>query len=273
MPTIVDKAVVVPLLRREFDAISRLCETFDDAAWDTATCLPGWSVKDQLSHLVGTEAMLDGEQAPDVDVSHLTHINNEIGRFNELWVESLRPHSGPEVLERFRELTARRLAALEAMTQTDFDAPSFTPVGRDETYGRFMRIRHYDCFLHEHDMRDALGREDRPDPEQLAFVLDEVAAGLGYVVGKKAAMPKGARVRIEITGDGARDLDYEVGDRAELVNRHETEPTVVLRLPAMLFLRLTGGRTDPGPHVGAEVQLDGDEELARRLATNLAYTI
>ena len=39
------------------------------------------------------------------------------------------------------------------MTQADFDAPSWTPAGRDETYGRFMRIRHYDCFMHEHDIR------------------------------------------------------------------------------------------------------------------------
>jgi uncharacterized protein (TIGR03083 family) len=273
MPTIVDKDVVVPLLRREFAAIAKLCEDLDEADWDTPTCLPGWSVKDQLSHIIGTEAMLDGEQAPDVDISHLTHIKNDIGRFNELWVESLRPLDGAEVLQRFREVTARRLAALEAMSQADLDAPSFTPVGRDETYGRFMRIRHYDCFLHEHDMRDAVGREDRADPEALALVLDEVAAGLGYVVGKKAAMPEGARVRIEVTGEADRQLDYEVGDRAELVDHHESDPTVVLRLPALLFLRLTGGRTDPEPHVGEDVELGGDQELARRLATNLAYTI
>lgn len=273
MPTIVDRDVAVPLLRREFASIAQLCEDFDEADWDTPTCLPGWSVKDQLSHVIGTESMLDGEQPPDVDISHLTHVRNDIGRFNELWVESLRPHSGAAVLERFREVTARRLAALEAMSQADFDAPSFTPVGRDETYGRFMRIRHYDCFLHEHDMRDALGREDRMDPEQVAFALDEVAAGLGYVVGKKAAMPPGARVRFDVTGDAHRNLDYEVGDRAELVEQHGDEPTVVLRLPAALFLRLTGGRADPEPVVGADVELDGDPDLARRLAANLAYTI
>lgn len=273
MPTIVDKDRVVLLLRREFAAVARLCEGLGEDDWDTPTCLPGWSVKDQLSHIVGTESMLDGEPAPEVDVSHLTHVTNDIGRFNELWVESLRPLTGPEVLERFQEVTARRLEALEAMSQDDFDAPSFTPVGRDETYGRFMRIRHYDCFLHEHDMRDALGLEDRPDPEHLGLVLDEVAAGLGYVVGKKAAMPPGARVRIEVTGKAARHLDYEVGERARLVERHEEEPTVRLRVPALLFLRLTGGRTDPEPHVGTDVELGGDQELARRLATNLAHTI
>ncbi len=273
MPTIVDKDVVVPLLRREFEAIAELCEGLSEGDWETPTCLPGWTVKDQLSHLIGTESMLEGEAAPEVDVSHLPHVKNDIGRFNELWVESLRPLTGAQVLERFRDVTARRLAALEAMGQEELDEPSFTPVGRDESYGRFMRIRHYDCFLHEHDMRDALGVGDRPDREQLELVLDEVAAGLGYVVGKKAAMPAGARVRIEVTGEAPRHLDFEVAERAALVDRLDAEPTVLLRLPALLFLRLTGGRTDPEPHIGEEIELGGDHDLAGRLARNLAYTI
>ena len=207
MATIVDKDLVVGLLRREFDAIDALGDGLEEADWDTPTCLPGWSVKDQVSHLVGTESMLVGEQPPDVAVDHLDHVANDIGRVNEQWVASLRPRSGREVLERFREVTGRRLADLEAMTQADFDAPSFTPVGRDETYGRFMRIRLYDCFLHEHDVRDAIGVSDRPDPEQLEVVLDEVAAGLGYVVGRKAAMPQGARVRFLLTEPVERALD------------------------------------------------------------------
>lgn len=273
MATIVERDRVIPLLRREFEAVADLCEGLDEADFDRPTCLPGWSVKDNLSHMVGTESMLDGVEAPDVDVSHLDHVQNQIAAFNEQWVESLRSLSGAEVLARFREVTARRLASLEAMTQEDLDAPSFTPVGRDETYGRFMRIRLYDCFLHEHDMREALGLPDREDPEQLALVLDEVAAGLGYSVGKKAAMPEGARVRIEVTSPFERALDYAVDGRAQLVDRLDAEPTVRLQLPAMALLRLTGGRVEPTGHVGTTVTLGGDEELARRLALNLANTI
>jgi uncharacterized protein (TIGR03083 family) len=273
MPTIVAKDLVVPLLRREFDAVIELGRGLDEDAWDTPTCLPGWTVKDQLSHLVGTESMLDGQQAPEVDVSHLEHVRNDIGRFNELWVESLRSEPGTRVLDRFEQVTARRLRTLESMSQEDFDAPSFTPVGKDETYGRFMRIRLYDCYLHEHDMRDALGLADRQDPEQLALVVDEIAAGLGYVVARKARMPAGSGVRIRLTGAVERDLDCEVDARAELVDRLRQDPDVHLRLPVMLFLRLTGGRTDPGPHLGREVELGGDEQLARRLGENLAHTI
>ena len=272
MATIVDRERTVKLLRREFEGLDELCGELTRDEWATPTCLPGWSVKDNLSHITGTELMLDGEPAPDVDVAHLEHVNNDIAKFNELWVESMRPLPGDEVLARFREVTARRLAVLEAMSQEEFDAESFTPAGPD-SYGRFMRIRHFDCFLHEHDMREALGRADRPDADQLALVLDEVSTGLGFVVGKKAAMPQGARVRISVTGPAERDLDVEVAERAHLVERLDEEPTVQLTLPAMRFLRLAGGRQQAEPHIGSEITLGGDEELARRLASNLAFTI
>ena len=78
------------------------------------------------------------------------------------------------------------------MTQADFDAPSWTPAGPDETYGRFMRIRHFDCFMHEHDMRGAVGAPDRPEPTHVASALDEVSTGLGFIVGKRAQAPGGA---------------------------------------------------------------------------------
>ena len=272
MATLVDRDTIMALLRQQFEELEALCRDLDETAWQTPTCLPGWTVKDNLSHIVGTELMLDGEQAPDVDVAHLDHVANDIGAFNELWVESMRPLPGEEVLRRFREVTARRLASIEEMDREAFDAEGFTPAGPD-TYGRFMRIRLFDCFLHEHDMREALGRDDRPDAEQLAMVLDEMATGLGYVVGKKAAMPAGERVRIRVTGAIERDLDVEVGDRARLVERLDGEPTVQLTLPVMLFLRLGGGRSEAAPNVGTDVELAGDEALARRLASNLAFTI
>jgi hypothetical protein len=58
-----------------------------------------------------------------------------------------------------------------------------------------------------------------------------------------------------------------------VVNELSGEPTIGLRMPAMLYLRLAGGRQDPDPHVGTDILLSGDEALAGRLATNLAFTI
>ena len=273
MPTIVDRDLTVTLLTEEFAAISAMCRDFDDAAWMTPTCLPGWTVKDQLSHLTGTEKMLTGEQPPAVTVPAAPYLKNDLARANEVWVEACRPMPGAEVLAGFEAVTDRRRAALEAMTQEDFDKPSWTPVGRDETYGRFMRVRHYDCFLHEHDIRQALGLADRDEPSHVASALAETATALGYIVGRKAAMPSGSSVRIRLTGSVEVTYLVRVRERAEVVDRLDGEPTAGITLPAMLFLRLTGGRVEAAGHLGSDLLLDGDVSLAEHLAGNLAYTI
>jgi uncharacterized protein (TIGR03083 family) len=273
MPVTVDRDHILPILRREYAAIADLCAALDGAEWDLATCLPGWTVKDVLAHIVGTEAMLNGDPFPEADISGYDHFRNDIGRSNELWVESMRPCSGPEVLERFRAVTARRLDSLDAMTQADFDAPSWTPVGPDETYGRFMRVRHFDCYFHELDIRAATGRPDPDDVAALEEALTEPAAALGYIVGRKARMPEGTTVSIRLTDPAPHTWLVEVTDRARVVDRLDADPTVRIELPPIVFLRLAGGRVPAEPTVDRDVRLGGDVELARRLATHLAYTI
>jgi len=263
----------VGLLRHEYRALAELCAPLDDAQWDTATSLPGWTVHDVVSHVIGAEALLLGEPQPDVDVSHLTHLRNPIAEANELWVEALRGTPGPELAARLEEVTGRRLAALDAMSQAEFDAPSWTPAGRDETYGRFMRIRHYDCYLHEQDIRVALGLPFRETVEDLASALDEVATGLGYIVGRRAALPDGSRVRIDLTGPLPRTYLVQLDGRAAVVDRLDGEPTVGIELGASRYLRLTGGRDDPGVAAADGVSFTGDHQLGRHLVEHLSFTI
>ena len=273
MPTVVDRAVVAPVLIDEYEALSDLCGRFGEEDWSSPTCLPGWTVKDVLSHVVGTESMLLGERAPQVELPAYDHVKNPTAEFNEAWVEAMRPLPGAEVLERFRAVAAKRIDALGAMSQDDFDKPSWTPVAPDETYGRFMRIRHYDCYLHELDIRAAVGAADREDPAHVDVALREPLSALGYIVGKKAGLPAGTTVRVRITGPVRETHHVVVEERARVVEDFEGEPTTAIEVPAVLFLRLTGGRADPLPYVGDAITLEGDAELATRLITNLAVTI
>lgn len=272
MPTIVDKAKTVDLLRAEFSAIDELCRSLTPDQWELATCLPGWSVKDAVSHIVGTESMLAGLQTPTFEGERPDHVKNPVAEVNEAWVASMRPLSGAELLERFEEITGTRLQSLDAMTQEDFDGPSWTPAGPDETYGRFMRIRHYDCFMHEQDIRGPVGAPLRPDTAAIESSLEEVETSLGYIVGRRAAMPEGARVRIDLTGPVERSYLVLVEGRARRVDSFEAPPTVGIELPAMLFLRLTGGRSDANPG-SDEIRTSGDRTLAEQLSANLAFTI
>lgn len=273
MPTIVKRDVIVPILVDEFDALSELCGRFTEDDWATPTCLPGWTVKDVISHIIGTESMLLGDQPPPVNVPEYDHVRNPTAEFNETWVESLRHVPGTEVLQRFHEVTTKRSDALRSMSQADFDAPSWTPVSPDETYGRFMRIRHFDCYLHELDIRAAVGAADREDPAHVDLAVREPLSALGYIVGKKAGLPRGTTVSLRLTGPVNETVHVAVGDRARIVEELDDEPTAAIALPAVLFLRLTGGRVDPMPYVGDSITFAGDAELAARLATNLAFTI
>jgi uncharacterized protein (TIGR03083 family) len=272
MATKIDKQSAVELLRGEFLALGQLGSDLSEGQWATATCLPGWTVRDVVAHVIGTESMLCGEPTPDVDVSHLTHMKNPIAVANEAWVESMRQLSTDELLARFEHVTGRRLSALDAMTQADFDAPSWTPAGKDETYGRFMRIRHYDLYLHEHDIRFAIGVPLRPAVPDIQSSLDEVATGLGYIVGRKAGMPDGERVQIDLTGELVKSYLVQVEGRAVVVDSLDGDPTVQVAMPVMLFLRLTGGRNDKSAALD-EIVYQGDGALGRLLVENLAFTI
>jgi uncharacterized protein (TIGR03083 family) len=173
-------------------------------------------------------------------------------------------------------VAAARTAALEAMTDADFSRPSWTPVGQAD-YRRFMQVRVFDCWVHEQDARDAVGRpghEEGPAAEQS---VDEIVRALGFIVGKKARAPEGTSVLIELTGPVRRDIRVVVaGGRARVADYIEGGPSASLTLSSTAFTRLACGRIDPESVMDGSldgVRIAGDDDLARRVASNLAFTI
>jgi uncharacterized protein (TIGR03083 family) len=275
--TLLDKDDVLAGVFASWDAIAELLADLDEDEWRTATVLPGWDVHDVVAHMVGTESMLLGipTPEPDVDLATVEHVRNFVGAMNEPWVRSLRGESGAELLARFRDVMARRRAALAAIPIEEWNAPTQTPAGPD-SYGRFMRIRAFDCWMHEQDIRAALGRE--PSAAQLSTAdarvsLDEMAASMSFVVAKKGQAPDGSRVLLQLTGPLSREIRVAVDGRAALVEDFGgAEPTTVVTLDGLQFTRLAGGRglVDYRP---AEVEYSGDAVLGARIVENLAYVI
>ena len=273
MPTKLPKESVVAGLHDVWQRLDDLLAGLDDADWERSTCLPGWDVKAIVAHVIGTENVLLGAAQPAVEVSEATHphVRNDIGKFNEAWVEALSSQPPALLLARFRGDVARRKQALADMSPEAWDAVSFTPAGQD-TYGRFMRIRVFDQWMHELDIRDAVGEPGGDEGPAAELALDEMAAAMGFVVGKKAGAPQGARVRFALTGDAARTIDVEVAERAAVVESLSGPPTVTLTMPAGVFARLGGGRADPIT-LRHQVTIDGDVDLGERVVANLAYTV
>ena len=270
----VDKDTVVAALAAEWEATADLCAGLDGAEWAAATDCPGWSVKDNVSHITGTERMLLGHPAPVVDVGDASHVRNDIGRMNELWITERRPWEPAAVLEEFQEVTAERLAALRAMTQADFGAESWTPAGND-TYGRFMRIRTLDSWVHEQDIRGATGRAGHVGGPVVDLVLDEFALAVAFAVAKLGKPPEGARVLIDLTGPAARTWRVQVAERrGRLVDAFDddADPTITLTTDAHAYTRLAGGRIGGAEAISRGlVTLGGDTAAAERILGGLGY--
>ena len=206
--TELDKSDVLSGLFDTWDSLDRLLTGLSEQQWQTPTPLPGWSVHNVVAHIIGTESVLHGISTPeaDIDVSTLAHVRNDVGVANECWIRHLSAESGADLHQRFRILTADRRERLTDMSVDDWNAPTLTPVGPD-SYGRFMRVRVFDCWMHEHDIRDGLD-EPAADAELAGpaarLTLDEMATSMGFVVGKLGKAPDGSRVAIELTGPLAR---------------------------------------------------------------------
>lgn len=272
--TELDKSDVLTGLFETWDSLDRLLTGLSEQQWHTPTPLPGWSVHNVVAHIIGTESVLHGISTPeaDIDVSALAHVRNDVGIANECWIRHLSGESGADLHQRFRTLTADRRQRLTDMSLDDWNAPTLTPVGPD-SFGRFMRVRVFDCWMHEHDIRDALGKpaadaELAGPPARLT--LDEMATSMGFVVGKLGKAPDGSRVAIELTGPLARTIRVVVDGRAKLVDDFGgQQPTATIRVDGVLFTRLTGGRA----HDVGDVELSGDKEVAARIVEHLNYTI
>ena len=272
--TIVDRHHIVAALDEQWDALVDVAVDLRPDDWLASTDCPGWTVKDVYAHIIGTESMLLGRPTPAVELpQNLPHVHNDMGRFNETWVMSYSERSGSEMLADLGEVITERRAALAKMDQDAFDALAWTPAGED-TYGRFMRIRVMDQWFHEQDVREAVGRPGHLDGLAPEVVLDELTAAIGYVIGRKAEVPPGASVRIDLKGPMSHRWDVVVTDRARVVDWLKDEPTVTITMPGATFCRVVGGRRPWDDRwVRSATVVYGDDDIAKLVLANLPFMI
>ncbi|ONM46996.1 maleylpyruvate isomerase family mycothiol-dependent enzyme [Nocardia donostiensis] len=273
-----DRAETISLLSQQWDALADLVAGLDENRWRTPSPLPGWTVFDVLAHVIGTESFLLGEKPPaqhpkhaKVDVRTLPHVRNEIGVMNEIWVQRLRPLPGRELLQLFRDVTDRRHKMLAAMADAQWQVPTQSPVG-EVPYGRFMRVRLFDCWMHELDIADALGVAVDEGGRRGELAFAEFTASLPRVLVKLGKAPEGSSITFDLTGPLARRLHIEVGGRARYVEALDAPATVTITLDAGLLARLGGGRVTADSVLG-RIHFTGDSDLGRQLVRNLTFTI
>lgn len=259
-------------LQAVWSSLAELGADLDDHEWHLPTDCPGWTVKDQLAHMVGTEELLTGRETPASTDGPPPHVLNELGSFNEAWVEHYRRTPGPELLSRFVEVTDRRLTALRGMSDDELSAESRSPVGTMR-YADFMRIRVLDCWVHEQDIRHATGRIGGLDGPVAETVVDKLLESLGYVVARRVRPPEGAVVTLRLHGPVPRVRTIEVSQGRGKAVDPSAAATCTVATDTTTFVRLATGRWT-AEHAIEEglVEFSHDGTLGRSLVAQLATT-
>lgn len=261
---------LVDVLAQVWQSIVDVGGACNDVEWKTPTECPGWSVQDNVSHLVGIEAMLLGRPVPEHVAPDASHVKNDIGRMNEIWVDWYRARSGPEVLDEFREVTGERLALLRGMSDTDFGGDSWTPVGPG-TVRDLLPFRIFDSWAHLQDIRRALDRPGDLDSEAAGLAMGRIVGAMGFVLGKKVKPADGVSVVFDVRGGFGRVFALGVDHgRAHPLDPEPTDPTVRITTDVETFLAVGCGRWNPRRVIDdGRVILVGDETLGRHIVTEM----
>jgi uncharacterized protein (TIGR03083 family) len=260
---------VVAALSSVWSSMQQLGDTLDETQWKLPTDCPGWTVQDNLAHIIGIESVIIGLPEPKVEMpTDLPHVKNDLGRSNEVWVESFRGWTGAEVLHEFRVIATSRLNQLRSFTDTDWSAPSWTPVG-DGQVRDLIPFRVLDSFVHELDMRRALGTPADFESPGAALSLVRLRGVLPVIVGARLRPADGTRVAFAIEGPGGFTEGFAMHEgRAEVLDPPENDVDVTLSMDADTFVRLIGGRGALDA-VATAVRVEGDSSHGRRVLEHM----
>ena len=262
------KRVAAANLALVWASLDGLLGDLEAARWAAPTDCPGWSVKDVVSHLVGVESLLLGLPAPPP--VQAAHVRNPLGAGIEGWVAQRRDRSPAEVLDEFRQVTAARLAALDAMSDEQWEAVGPSPAG-EVPYREFMEIRVMDSWVHEQDIRRAVGRPGHLEGPAAEASLARFTRSLGYVVGKRAGAPDGTSVVVRVLGPHAQVLAVTVTDGRARPAAEPPDPDVSLTMTAETYCCLSCGRWDSADALAdGRVKVDGDAQLAGRIVAAMS---
>ncbi|MCL6104475.1 MAG: maleylpyruvate isomerase N-terminal domain-containing protein [Actinobacteria bacterium] len=278
-----DKSVV-DMLEQEWVTIYELVSSLDEKEWMLPTDCPGWTIKDQISHIVGTERMLLGEKAPEGVLSDTANVRNPIGNINELWVDVGRRMSIKDILCKFHEVTSKRIDYLRSMSDEDFSKESWTPIGQ-APYSEFMAIRVFDCWVHEQDIRRAVKKHGNLSSLVAAHCQERIKKALPYVVAKKANSPNGSLITFLITEPIYDRIPIEVQDGRgkvvilpqEVVTSQEDSKSIVeLEMDFETLVCLSCGRwtvDQAGSRVRIKSSSEAGSVLGQKIVENLNFMI
>ncbi len=246
-----------------------LAGSLDGNDWRRPTDLPGWTVHDTVAHLAAVERELLGHPRPPRLATYGPHVRSAFGRHMEDGVAARRDRSSAEVVAELADALELRLPQMRSMRPED--APVRVPAGERWSVEQLLRNRAVDAWMHEQDVRRAVGRPGNLDGPGASVVRHVALGALPLLVAKRAGAGPGQSVRLDVVGAQSFTATVVVGEdgRGVLTAGEVADPSAVIALDWEALVRLFGGRRQ-----AAEVPVDvsGDEGLAGRVLGSLAVT-
>ncbi|MFI8088829.1 maleylpyruvate isomerase family mycothiol-dependent enzyme [Streptomyces sp. NPDC086080] len=255
------------------EAISELVQPLPEADWNRRTPCPGWSVRDVVSHVIGQDSEMYGDPRPIHSLPRdLFHVTNDHQRYMEMQVDVRRHHTAPEMTSELELMIIRRNRQLRNESRqpgTKVRGPLNTELTLEES----MRRHAFDVWVHEQDLRTALGRPGNLDSPGAHVARDVLLAALPRVVAKEAQAPRSSAVVIDVHGplEFLRTIRVDIQGRGTLETAPALGPAATLTLDWETFVRLTCGRVTPEA-VADRVKTEGDLDLAEAILRHFAVT-
>jgi uncharacterized protein (TIGR03083 family) len=273
-----DLAGLVAAYQQTTQAIVELGRSCTDADFDRPTACPGWTVKDQISHVVGLESWRHTGDVPRAEVPDYPHMDGPMAQFVERSVELRRSMVGSKVVDELETLLLDRVAKLtdpEVTLETVIPGLFGAAPALDSLRNRIM-----DIWTHEQDIRQTLGRPGDLDSGGAAVFMDILFGLLPRLVAREAAIEPGNVVIFDVTGPvmGRAGVWVDEGDEGKPRGiplfsgvAHDGDPNDVfttITLSTDAIARRAAGR---GSVDDIHFTVAGDESVAHRVLEHLVF--
>ncbi|GGR14466.1 maleylpyruvate isomerase family mycothiol-dependent enzyme [Streptomyces roseolus] len=255
------------------EAIAELVQPLVEGEWNRATPCPGWSVRDIVSHVIGMETEMLGDPRPIHSLPRdLYHVRSDFARYMEVQVDVRRHHTAPEMTSELEYILIRRARQLRNENRSP-DHVIRAPLGGEQTLEQGYRLRAFDTWVHEQDLRFALGVPGNLDSPGAFVVRDMLLQALPKVVAKDAGAPANSAVVVDVTGpvEFLRTVRVDAEGRGTIDGAPSLGPAVTLATDWETYVRLACGRVRPA-EVADRVKVEGDADLAAAILGHFAVT-
>ncbi|MEU9315518.1 maleylpyruvate isomerase family mycothiol-dependent enzyme [Streptomyces sp. NPDC048295] len=255
------------------ESIAELVKPLAEGEWNRRTPCPAWSVRDIVSHVIGMESEQLGDPRPIHSLPRdLYHVQSDFARYMEMQVDVRRHHTAPEMTSELEYTIIRRARQLRNETR-DPETMVRAPLGAEQTLELALRMRAFDVWVHEQDLRATLGQPGNLDSPGATIVRDILLEALPKVVAKDAGAPTNSAIVLDVHGplEFLRTVRVDAEGRGSVDGSPSLGPVVTLAMDWETYFLLACGRVRASA-VAERVKVEGDEDLATAILQNFAVT-